>query len=174
MASIAETGRTAASQKDWESQELTPEYLSVFIPDYKNVVHERLYAIGVLAQGQTLDFNFPPIKHENSDGEYLFEGIIGDDWVFIYFMRANKKTSPHKHSHKQIEVREDYHLLRGKIFLHLGEDGSSVIELTEDNSFVTVLPDTIHRGSTDAHFAFVLVRMRGAAPIPRDQLHIAV
>src|SRR3989344_6271857 len=120
MASIAETGRTAASQKDWESQELTPEYLSVFIPDYKNVVHERLYAIGVLAQGQTLDFNFPPIKHENSDGEYLFEGKIGDDWVFVYFMRPNKRTSPHKHSHEKINVEEDYHLLKGKMFLYLG------------------------------------------------------
>ncbi|OGH21283.1 MAG: hypothetical protein A2958_00585 [Candidatus Levybacteria bacterium RIFCSPLOWO2_01_FULL_38_13] len=155
-------------------QFLTQEELSMFVPNYHFVLHERLYSIGVLKEGETLDLIFPSRQHDNSnsEAEYIYEGTIGDDWIFIYFMGPNKKTSSHKHPHEGVVIEEDYHLLRGKMFLHLGGDGSSQVELTENNNFTTVPPNTLHRGSTDGHFAFVLVRMRGAASIPRDKLHI--
>lgn len=155
---------------------VTREDLSTFVPNYHSVLHERLYSTGILKEGVTLDLIFPSIPHDNSDAEYIYEGTIGNDWIFVYFMGPNKKTSSHKHPYEGVEIEEDYHLLRGKMFLQLGkdEDGVSQVELTEDSNFTTVPPNTLHGGSTDGHFAFVLVRMRGAASIPRDQLHIPV
>jgi len=158
------------------SAKITRENLSTFVPNYDSILHERLYSIGVLKEEETLDLIFPSIPHDNSDAEYIYEGTIGDDWIFVYFMSPNKKTSSHKHPYKGVEIEEDYHLLRGKMFLQLGkdEDEASQVELTEDSNFTTVPPNTLHEGSTGEHFAFVLVRMRGAASIPRDQLHIPI
>jgi|SRR3989338_8644197 len=155
-----------------ESQGITREELSVYVPDYHARIHERLYKRGILKEGEELDLTFPALPHPNSQAEYLFDDIIGDDWVYVVFMRPNRKTSKHKHPNEKIEVEEDCELLAGKMFLHLGEDESSKAELTEIYNFATIPPNTFHRNTTDGHFALYIARTRGAAPIPRDKLHI--
>jgi len=172
MAAGAEI-REGSHPEGRENQGITSEELSAFVPRYHVVIHEHLYARGILKEGEQLEFTFPALPHPNSEAEYLYEDIIGDDWVFIAFIRPNRETSRHKHPNEEIEIEEDYVLLAGKMFLHLGEDESSEVELTETNDFVTIPPNTFHRSTTDGHFALYIARMRGgSSKIPRDKLHV--
>jgi|SRR3990167_10587264 len=178
MKSITESeGARGLPKKDGQGgNSLTHEGLVEIVgSDYQEILHTRLYERGILKEGERLEFNFPD-PHKGSDANYLYEGTIGNDWVFIYVLLPNGTTSPHKHRHKIIEVTEEYHLLRGRMNLNLriGDYVNYTEELDEENNSKTVFPGIQHRGSTNEHFAFVLVVMPNAAPIPRDQLHLPV
>lgn len=167
-----ERARFRPGKDGQENQHLTEEDLVKIVgPDYDEILHQQLYACGILEMRQRLEFNFPE-PHDGSDANYLYEGTIGNDWIFVYVLLPDGTTSSHKHRHKDIEVTEEYHLLRGKMKLHLGEYGNYFEELTEENNSRTVPPEVRHRGSTDGSFAYVLVVMPNAGPIPRDRLHV--
>ncbi len=177
MGSLAESGQSHNPFKDRQvCKGLTHKDLVMFVGlDYKTIVHERLYALGVLEEGERLDFNFPPGRHDNSDAFYLWEGTIGDDWIFVSFINKNGRTSEHVHPHSEKKIVEEYHLLKGRMNLHLGKDGSlGTRELNEKDNFMQVPPGLAHSGSTSEEIGFAIIRMRNSASIHRDQLHLPV
>ncbi len=156
-----------------ENKGITSEELSILVPDFYRIIHERLYDRGILPRGQEIELTFPALPHPDSQAQYLYENTIGDDWVFIAFLGPNKETSRHKHFHEDLRTEEHYELLRGKMLLYSGDDGSTMDELTEINTSFVIPPDTFHRSRTDGNFALYMAIMPGAAPISHDRLHLS-
>ncbi len=171
MVARIESGRGITPPKD--RQDLSHEDMARIVgTDYKEILHERLYARGILNEGEHLDFNFPP-RHAGSDARYLYEGPINGSWVFVYFLPPDSQTTSHRHKDSRMVITEDYDVLHGSMVLHLGQDRTATaIELHEGNNSYTVSEDTFHQAMTQGDFAYVLVRLPGTASIPRDRLHI--
>lgn len=149
--------------------------------DYQEILDRRAVSSGLINEGESLRLNYPP-PHAGSDGEYVFEGIIQEHWVFVYVLRnkpqvngESKKgrTSGHRHKHELLdEFVEDYYVLRGEMSLFLGkEDLREKIVLGEENYSIRVPVDTFHTAESSDTIAFVLVVMPNSSHIPRKELH---
>lgn len=162
----------SSSQEEIVKAGISQNELSIYVPDYDLLIHQHLWDKGILETGRRLDLIFPAIPHPNSQAQYIYEDVIGNDWIFIAIMKPFMETSKHRHPTGEIDVREEYEVLAGKIHVHLGEDSANVIELPTGSSMI-VPSYTYHRATTDGHFGFYIARMIGAASIPRDRLHIS-
>ena len=149
--------------------------------DYQEILDRKAVSSGLINEGESLRLNYPP-PHAGSDGEYVFDGIIQEHWVFVYVLRnkphANGesrrgRTSEHRHKHKLLdEFAEDYYVLRGEMSLFLGEGGlQEKIVLGEENDHIRVPVDTLHTAESSDTIAFVLVVMPNSSHIPREELH---
>jgi len=58
--------------------------------DYQEILDRRAVSSGLINEGESLRLNYPP-PHAGSDGEYVFEGIIQEHWVFVYVLRNNPR-----------------------------------------------------------------------------------
>ena len=150
--------------------------------DYQGILDSSAVLLGLIKEGETLELNYPP-PHVGSDAEYVFEGVIGKDWVFVYILRNKSqtngqlergRTSGHRHRHDSLgdEFVEEYHVVRGGMSLFLGEGYRERIVLNdEENNHITVPADTFHTAESSDAPAFVLVVMPNSSHIPRQELH---
>src|SRR3989344_5566535 len=130
--------------KKTTSQSLVHEDLVNLVgPDYQEILDRRAVSLGLINEGKSLELNYPP-PHAGSGAGYVFEGVIGKDWVFVYVLRNKPqvngqlergRTSGHRHSHDSLgeEFVEDYHVLRGGMSLFVGA-GHRRIFLNDEES----------------------------------------
>ena len=166
-------------------QGLTHEDLVTLVgPDYQQLIFEPLKWLKIVQDISELEFKSPTGRHENSNGHYIIEQIIGNHRVYAYVLKPESrkdekpigKTSEHKHEDYEIEALEHYFLLRGAMSLCLNEEDQGIVQnvelSSEKNPHVLVRPRTYHQAEITENHALVLVVMPNAASIPEDRLHI--
>lgn len=145
---------------------------SFFGEEREKYVNNYLRGLGILEDGESLDFTYPPKPHPQGGSlfRYFFEKKIRGKWVFVSYGEKNIKSSIHSHNPP---ARETYHLIKkeGKLKLRLND---TIVEINSENHTVVAEPGVIHQAITVDEPVFLVLVMEGADKIPQDQLHVYV
>jgi len=134
-------------------------------PSYQALIKDTIIALQVIPKGQAAVVNAIFHPHENSSGQYHFEGTFGSYETYAYYLPPGESTSRHAH-----DATEYYFLLAGTYTLRLNEEEASLSVL--NSRFVIVGPGVEHQGLAGDGGALVVTVTHNPDTIPKDQLHI--
>jgi len=134
----------------------------------------KLSELGFIPQNEEerkmLGFLDHPLVHKYPSGDsparYFMEVIVGNHAILASYLPPNSITSDHKHSAEH-GIFEDYHLIGGESRLRMGTE---VREL-KYGMFAKVPLDTSHQLETGKKPAFILIIMKNAGLVKRENWH---
>ncbi|GEM_PF-2820192 len=136
---------------------------AIFGPNYRRLIWACLDREDLLSEKGTLPPTFATLaKHDGSEARYLFDYDIerpdGFHRVLGSVLSPHVTSSRHQHP-----FPEDYYILAGKMYV----EG----ELVTENTYRTE-PWRYHQVSTGDEPALMVIVMRTAGAIPKDEQHI--
>ncbi len=175
--SIRESGLSAPDAKliTPDKRRIKAEELPrIFGIDVKLHTKTKLVGLGIISEESELPFLEDPIIHTykledgtiiSSDSQYFLETVIGKDGVLASFLPPFSRTSEHMHEHP---IKEIYNKIAGQSLVNVGNEA---IALNDGMESVEVPINTEHQVLTRESPAFILIVMKNAGIVPRDQWH---
>lgn len=152
------------------------ELPDIFGKDVRLLTQNQLIEWGILPKGSNLEFYHEPEIHRytivgedgkpkiiESHAQYFVDTIIGDHGILASLLPPDSESSEHMHL-----IEEIYKRIAGKTRVRRG-DQEFVLDGETESLKIPV--KTEHQVLTDDDYAFILIVMRNAGPIPRDQWH---
>ncbi len=142
--------------------------------DFSERIHNRLYELNILPQGEKLIFKNPLGNHEEgeSHARYLYEGKRGKNRVYIFIISSEwgEKTSKHKHEDPVHEIIENYYQIAGEGSAEILLDGVSH-PFDEKHPFISVAPGVAHQMVVTSGYIMGAINMENGALVSDDQVH---
>lgn len=172
--STRESGLLVPEKREVNAREL-PEIFGI---DVRLRTQRELTALGILPEGSELQFQERPNIHKymvidqdgknivvESDGQYFLETVMGEHGVLASYLPPKSHTTEHEH---HSPITEIYIQIAGESQAYVG---SKEVSLSAGMSPIEVPLDTEHQVFTDGTPAFMLIVMKNAGLVPRDQWH---